>query len=77
VSELAAGTIRAVELLVEPFAELGLIVLGHVRLGVQFMKSVGEGAAIFEYTGTRELPVFAQLCLVFSSETFERDRALS
>jgi len=42
VLELAAGAVRAVEVLVEPFAELGLVVLRHVGLGVELVRAMGE-----------------------------------
>lgn len=40
--ELAAGSIWAVKLLMEPFAKLCFIVLGDVRLLVKFVGAVGE-----------------------------------
>jgi hypothetical protein len=68
VSELAPGAIRAVELLMEPSAQLGLVVLGHVGLGVQFLLAVGEAAARFEGALTCELEVFTQFSFVFRPE---------
>ena len=49
-------------------AKFCLVVFGHVSLGVELLYTMREGAGFLEGTVTGELPVLAQLCLVFGSE---------
>lgn len=68
--ELASRPIGAVELFVEALAELSLIVLGHVWLGVELVEAVSEGATLFEGANASELPVLAELGLILRPESF-------
>jgi hypothetical protein len=68
VPELAAGAVWAVEILMETFAKLSLVILGHVGLGVEFVRAMGERATLFEDAGPGQLPVLAKLGFVLGSE---------
>ena len=66
--ELAPGTIWAVQLLMEAFAELCLVVLRNISFTVELVSTMSEGAGILEGTEPSELPILAQFCLIFGSE---------
>ena len=71
--ELAPGTIWAVQLLMEAFAELCLVVLRNISFTVELFSTMGEGAGILEGTEPSELPVLAQFCLILGSEILRDD----
>ena len=66
--ELAARTVRAVELLVEPLALLGLVVAGHVSALLQLVSSMSERAGVRVLTCSVELPELADLSLELELE---------
>jgi hypothetical protein len=66
--ELAPGAVGAIKVLVESLAKLSLVVFGDVRLRVELLYAMGEGAAVFESAEAGQLPVLAQLCLILGSE---------
>jgi hypothetical protein len=53
VFELAPRAIGAVELLMKTLAKLGLVVLGHMRLRVELVSPMSEGATVFEGASPR------------------------
>ena len=57
--ELAPGAVWAIQVLVESLAKLSLVVLGDVRLGVELLYAMGEGAAVFKSAEPGQLPVLA------------------
>ena len=66
--ELAARTVRAVELLVEPLALLGLVVAGHVSALLQLVSSMSERAGVRVLACAVELPELADLSLELKLE---------
>ena len=67
----------------ESLAELGLVVLRNVLLSVKFVRTMSEGAALFEGAEASKFPVLAHLSLVLGAETldvaclvFSRDEGL-
>jgi hypothetical protein len=66
--KLASRTVGTVEVFMESFAKLRLIVLGNIRLRVKFLNTMCKGAALLESALTRELPILAQLSLILGSE---------
>lgn len=63
VEELAPGTVRAVKLLVEPFALLGLVVARLVLPLLELLGAVGERTRVRVLAGAVELPELADLSL--------------
>lgn len=55
----------------ESLALLGLVVLVNINFLFQFVGTVSERTRVFEFTSTSNLPVLADLCLVFNFETFD------
>lgn len=74
--ELASRTIGAVKFFMESFAELSLIVLRDVLLGVQFMSPVSERTTLFKSTKATQLPILAYLSFIFCPEAFNVPRLL-
>lgn len=70
VLELAAGAIRAIEILVEALAGLGLVILRDVLLLHELVVAVGEGTRVCEGAVASLLPVPAHLGLVLHLESF-------
>lgn len=75
--ELTTGTIWAIELFVEAFAELSLIVFGYVWLRIQFMHTMSKGAVVFELASASQFPVLAKLGLIFGAESFHLGACLA
>jgi len=79
VKELAAQTVRTIEVLVVLLTELRLVVRWHVLLSLQFVPPMCKGAlliyylmvsyAIFEFAEAEKLPIAAHLSLVLDDET--------
>ena len=67
--KLAPWAVWAVEVLVEPLALLGLVVLVHVCPLLELVVSVGERACVTVLALAIELPKFTDLCFEFQPET--------
>ena len=63
--KLAPWAVWAVEVLVEPLALLGLVVLVHVCSLLELVVSVGERACVTVLALAIELPKFTDLCFEF------------
>lgn len=70
VQKLASDAVRTIAVFVESLALLGLVVLVNINFLFQFVGTMGERTRVFEFTSTSNLPVLADLCLVFHFETF-------
>jgi len=57
--ELATRSIWTIELLMESFAKLSLVILWYIWLLIQFFSSMCKGAAIFKDAFAGQLPIFA------------------
>lgn len=70
VEELASDAVWTVAVLVESLALLGLVVLVNINFLFQFVGTMCERTRVFEFTSASNLPVLADLRLVFHFETF-------